>query len=164
MNNKIKLEIELYPLENFKVILDHEIRKSRRYKYHLTLIHIAVEAEPNTPETQHGAEMVAINALDVELRDSDIPCKDGHEFLVLMPSTDEQGGRSACVRLEKVLNAFHQIHEGMPSFQAFAFLGISSTRRDSVLSAAKLMEEASLAMNHARTNHSQRTVLFSEIR
>lgn len=158
----IRHEIELYPIEDFKIILDYELRRSRRYKFPLTLIHIAMESEPGTPEAQHAAELVAINALDISLRDSDIPCRDGHEFLVLLPSTNERGGRSACERLEMLLNASGQTRDGTP-FGASAFIGISSTSGDVAIPAAKLMDQASAAMNDARTKRSRKTITFSEM-
>src|SRR5262245_10547338 len=107
MEDALTHEIELYPLESFKTILEHELHRSRRYKQPVTLIHIGVEADPNTPQTQHSAEVFAINVLNLQLRETDIPCKTGSEFIVLMPSTDQQGGRIACERLEKLFRVTH---------------------------------------------------------
>jgi hypothetical protein len=162
MADNMNHEIELYPLEIFKTILEHEVRKSRRYRSPLTLIHIAVEAEPNSPQTQHAAEMIAINGLDAELRESDIPCRDGHEFLVLLPSTDEKGGRMACARLEKLLNASSETTDRV-AFQVFAFIGLTCTCGGPSLSSIKMREDACTAMNHARTKRSSETVVFSKL-
>jgi diguanylate cyclase (GGDEF)-like protein len=162
MADNINHEIELYLLETFKVLLEHEVRKSRRYRYPLTLIRIGVNTEPNTPQTQHTAEMIAINALDSELRESDIPCRDGHEFLVLLPSTDEKGGRSACERLEKLLNTNEKTSDGV-AFQVTAFIGLACTFGGPSLSSIKLREDACSAMEYARANGLTKTVLFSEV-
>jgi hypothetical protein len=162
MADDINHEIELYLLETFKVLLEHEARKSRRYRYPLTLIRIAVEAEPNTPQTQHAAEMIAINALDSELRESDVPCRDGHEFFVLLPATDEKGGRSACERLEKLLNLSQKTSDDV-SFEVSAFIGLTCTYGGPSLSSIKMREEACIAMEYARTNHFSKTVVFSEL-
>lgn len=153
-------EIEHYLLDIFNTFLEHEVRKSRRYKYPLSLICIAVEAKPDTPQTQHAAEMATINALDVELRDTDIPCRDGHEFLVLLPSTDEKGAHNACQRLERSLNTTEQTDTGA-AFQVSAYMGLASIGDDLVLSPKKLIENARSAMNHARASRSLTTVLFS---
>ena len=75
MKNTFTHEIELYALESFKALLDHEVNRSRRYKTPLTLIHFAIETEPELPEIQYSAEMFAINILDVQMRDTDIPCR-----------------------------------------------------------------------------------------
>jgi hypothetical protein len=162
MAEDIHHEIELYLLETFKVLLEHEVRKSRRYRHPLTVVRIAVEAEPNTPETQHAAEMLVISALDSELRESDIPCRDGHEFLVLLPSTDEKDGRSACERLEKLLHIYSKTPDEV-AFQISAFMGLVCTYGGPSLSSIKLQEDACTAMEHARTNRLSRTVVFSEL-
>lgn len=156
-------EIELYLHDIFNTLLEHEVRKSRRYKYPLCLVCIGVRAEPDTPQTQHAAEMVTINALDVELRDTDIPCRDGREFLVLLPSTDEKGAHNACERLERALNTTEHTNTGA-SFQVSAHIGMASLADDLVLSPKKLIENARSAMNHARANRSLTTVLFSSMK
>jgi PleD family two-component response regulator len=153
-------EIELYLLDVFNTLLEHEVRKSRRYKYPLSLVCMAIGARPDTPQTQHAAEMVAINALDVELRDTDIPCREGHEFLVLLPSTDEKGAHNACERLERALNTTDQTSTGT-SFEVFAYIGMASIGDDLVVSPKMLIGNARSAMNHARASRSLKTVLFS---
>ena len=162
MEDALTHEIELYPLESFKTLLDHELHRSRRYKQPITLIHVAVEAEPNTPQTQHSAEVFAINTLNLQLRETDIPCKTGSEFIVLMPSTDQQGGRIACERLEKLFQVTHQTYDRV-SFQLSAFIGMTSTEGASHVHSSKLMEEAAAALQHAQVHRSQHAVLFSEI-
>jgi PleD family two-component response regulator len=99
----------------------------------------------------------------VGLRSSDIPCREDHDFLVLLPATDEQGARSACARLEPILNDTQQTSEGA-SFQVLAFLGLSSSNADPGVSAERLLEEAYTAMNEGRSNRTVRTVVFSEIK
>jgi GGDEF domain-containing protein len=128
----------------------------------MSLVHIAVQAEPDTPQTQHAAEMVTINALDVELRDTDIPCRSGREFLVLLPSTDEAGARIACERLEKLLNKADEAHAGA-AFQVSAFIGLASIGDDLSLSSTGILEAACKAMEHARATRSLKTSLFSSL-
>jgi diguanylate cyclase (GGDEF)-like protein len=156
-------EIELYLLEVFNTLLEHEVRKSRRYKYPLSLLCIAIDCEPDTPQTRHAAEMIAINALDVELRDTDIPCREAGDFLVLLPSTDEHGAHNACQRLERALNTTGETNTGA-AFQVSAFIGLTSIGDDLVLSPQKLIENARSAMNHARAKRSFTTMLFSSMK
>src|SRR5690349_15624524 len=125
MENRLVHEIELYSFESFKTLLDHEVNRSRRYKNPLTLIHLAIETEPVTPQALHSAEMFVINMLDLHLRDTDIPCRKGNEFLVLMPATDMQGGRIATERLEKLLNVKPQMYDRV-SFKLSAFIGMAT--------------------------------------
>jgi hypothetical protein len=162
MENTQDHDIALYPLESFNTLLEHEIRRSHRYGQPLTLIEVAVEADPSTPQTQHSAEVFAINVLNLQVRDTDIPCKKGGEFLVLMPSTDLRGGRIACERLEKLFKVNHQTYDRV-SFQLTAFIGMTATDGTKPIPGSKLIEEASAAMQHARDNRSVETVLFNEI-
>jgi PleD family two-component response regulator len=156
-------EIELYLLEVFNTLLEHEVRKCRRYKYPLSLLCIAIECEPETPENRHAAELIVIHALDVELRDTDVPCREERDFLVLLPSTDEFGAHNACQRLERALNTTGQTTTGA-AFHVSAFIGLASIGDDLVLSPKKLIENARSAMNHARANRSFTTMLFSSMK
>jgi GGDEF domain-containing protein len=163
MKHNINHEIELYLHETFKALLEHEVRKSRRYKHPVSLLHIALDVEPNTPEAQRAAEMIAINALDAELRESDIPSLDENEFLVLLPFTDEHGARKACERLEKALNVKDETYDD-GTFQMSAYIGFTSASADAGVSPSKLKEQALKAMECARSDRSQKAVSFSELK
>jgi PleD family two-component response regulator len=162
MTNNIKHDFELYSLDDLKILLGHELKRSRRYGQPLAFIHIAVEAEPQTPMTQHAAEVLAIDALNVELRETDIPCREGNEFLVLLPSTDEQGARVTCARLEKLLNVTHQTNDGDP-FEVRTFMGLSSVGAGEKISAVTLMQQAARALKNAREQQIRQTVVFVEV-
>lgn len=163
MENYLTHEIELYPPESFQTLLDHEVTRSRRYQHPLALIHISVEAEPQTPQTQHSAEVFAINALNLEVRETDIPCKMGSEFVLLMPFTGEPGGRIVSERLEKLFKVEHQTYDRV-SFHVSTFIGMTSAYGDSPISSKKLMEQASEALQFAKEHKSQNAVLFSEMK
>jgi diguanylate cyclase (GGDEF)-like protein len=163
MTNFLVHEIELYPFETFESLLNHEVRKSRRYGTPLTFIHLAVETDTSGPDAQHGAEVFAINALNVHLRDTDIPCRRGNEFLVFMPSTDEKGGRIVCERLEKLFYREAQVYDKV-SFKLSAYIGLASNPGDRSLTSKKIMDEASQALQHARENRVTNTVVFSDIK
>lgn len=162
MENADVHDIELYPLDAFMTLLDHEINRSRRYAQPLTLINIAVEADPSTPQTQHSAQVFAINVFNLQVRDTDIPCKKGGEFLLLMPSTSWQGGRVACERLAKLFKVNHQTDDRV-SFQLSVFIGMTSIDGIMHIPSNKLIEEAAAALQYARTNRSESAVLYSEI-
>lgn len=156
-------EIELYPLRTFKALLDHEVNRSRRYGDSLTLVDLVVETEPVKPETQHGAELLAINALNVHLRETDIPCKQGNEFLILMPLTSGPGARTACERLRKLMLSEYQSVD-QASFQIFIFIGMATLPIDRSVSSDRLIDNASQAVQYARTNLLASVVAFSEIK
>ena len=162
MQNMPAHEIELFPPEVFKTLLDHEVNKSRRYGDSLTLIDLLVEAEPVDPEAQHNAEVLAINLLKLYLRDTDIPCKRENEFLILMPSTGTPGARTACERVRKMMNTEHRMDNGI-SFKLSTFVGMASLPMDHSISSEEFSKNASLALQYARTNRLMNVVAFSEI-
>jgi len=163
MKDTLTHEIELYASEAFKTLLDHEVNRSHRYKTPLTLVHLAIQTDPDRPEIQHSAEMFAINILDVQLRDTDIPCRADNEFLILMPSTDEAGGRIVCERLAKLFNAEHQTFDRV-SFNMAVFVGMASSVGGAALTSSKLTQQASTALQHARDHKLTTAVIFSEIK
>ena len=89
MQNALEHYIELYPPESFKTLLEHGVNRSRRYGEPLTLLDLAFENDPADPQALQSAEVFTINVLHLRLRNTDIPCKQHNEFLVLMPSTEE---------------------------------------------------------------------------
>jgi predicted signal transduction protein with EAL and GGDEF domain len=163
METSFDHDIELYPPESFKALLDHEVNRSRRYGDPLTLLHLAFEMDPDNPETHHSAEVFTINILNLRLRETDIPCKNDHEFLVLMPSTDQQGGRLACERLEKLFHVEHQTYDRV-SFELSAFIGMATLPGDRSISSKTLLENASQALRYARANRLANAVIFSEMK
>jgi GGDEF domain-containing protein len=160
MENSLVHEIELYPLESFKVLLDHEVNRSRRYGHPITLLHIRLETDPSDPQTMHNAEVFAINILNIHLRETDIPCKQGNEFLVLMPSTDEQGGRIACERLEKRFQSEPEAFDKV-SFKLFAFMGMATLPGNRSITSRKLLQNAAQALEQAQASRLTKTVIFS---
>lgn len=163
MEDYLTHEIELYPPDSFQMLLDHEIARARRYQHPLSIMRISVEAKPQTPHTQHSAEVFAINALNLEVRETDIPCKMGNEFLLLMPFTSELGSKIVSERLEKVFKVEHQTYDRV-SFHVSTFIGMTSAIGDSPISSKKLMEQASEALQFAKEHKLQNAVLFSEMK
>jgi len=155
-------EIELFSPEVFKTLLGHEVSRSRRYGDSLTLIDLFIETNPVNLEAQHSAEAFAINILKLHLRDTDIPCKRENEFLILMPSTSAPGARTACERIRKLMDTECQTDSGLP-FRLFTFIGMAAMPIDHSLSSDELSQNASQALQHARTNRITNVFAFSEI-
>lgn len=162
MESTLAHEIELYPYETFKALLDHEVHRSRRYGSPLTLIHLTVETEDGGTLAQHSAEIFAINILNLQVRETDIPCKKDNEFLVLLPSTDHKGGRIVCERLENYFNFETQVYDKVP-FKMKVYIGMATLPGDRSISSQKLMDSALLALKHARDNRLTATVIYSEL-
>ena len=163
MENATEHEIELYTPEAFKIILDHEVNKSHRYGDSLTLVDLIVEAEPASPENQHVAEVVAISALNVQLRQVDIPCKQNNEFLILLPATGSTGARTACERIKKQIAGIPQTEDGV-TFKISVYVGMATLRNDDrSVTSDILTQNAAQALQHARTNQILQVVRFSEL-
>ena len=162
MENVLAHEIELYSLDSFKTLLDHEVHRSRRYQEPLTLVHLAIEADPNTSEAQHSAEVFTINILNLQLRETDIPCWTGSDFVILLPSTDEQGAHVACQRLEELFRGNPQPFDRV-SFKLSAFIGATSAIANKPLNGERLMQQAERAMQHTRSQRLATPMFFSEI-
>jgi len=162
MENDLEHKFELYSPEDFRKLLDHEIHRARRNGESLTLIHLVVETDSNNPRAQHGAEIFAINALNIEVRESDIPCKQGNEFLVLMPSTDEKGAQIVSERLEKLFNIEPQEYDKI-SFKLSTFIGMATLPGDRSITSQKLIQSARQAFEHAKAIRSSKAVMFSDL-
>jgi hypothetical protein len=162
MQNTPAHKIELFSPEVFKILLDHEVNKSRRYGDSLTLIDLLIETEPADLETLHHAEALAIHLFELHLRGSDIPCQRENEFLILMPSTSAPGARTACERIRKLMDTEYQTKDGAP-FKLFTFIGMAAMPTDHSLSSDDLSQNASQALQHARSKHLMNVVAFTEI-
>jgi len=163
MRNSLLHEIELYPPETFKTLLDHEVNKSRRYGDSLTLVDLVMETEPVNSQVQHSAETFLINMLAVHLRDTDIPCQKGSEFLILMPATAAPGARTAGERLRKLMTAESQTYDRI-SFALSVFVGMATLPIDRSVSSDGLLQNATKALEYAQTNRLSHVVSFSEIK
>ncbi|HSJ87942.1 MAG TPA: diguanylate cyclase [Anaerolineales bacterium] len=163
MQNTRVHEIELYPPEIFKTIVDHEVNRSHRYGDSLTLANLVVETDPANEKAQHTAELFAINVLNLHLRQIDIACQKGNEFLVLMPATSAQGARTACERLRRLMTTEQQTVDNV-FFKILVFIGMATLPIDRSVSSNGLIENTSKALQHARTNRLARVISFSEIK
>ena len=163
MENTQEHEIELYPPETFRTLLEHEVNKSHRYGDSLSLIDLVVETDPSNVQALHSAEVFTINMLNLHLRNTDIPCKKGSEFLILMPASSIQGARTACERLTKLMNIEPQSHDKV-SFKLFVFIGLAALPYDKSVSSDGLLQQAAQALQHARAKRLKSVVSFPEIK
>lgn len=162
MQNEPVQTMEMFPLEVFKVLLDHEVNKSRRYGDSLTLIDLLIETDPADPGAQHQAETLAISTLHLHLREVDIPSRRENEFFIMMPSTSIPGARTACERVRKLMEMEYQTKEGVP-VKLFTFIGLAGMPGDHSISGKDLANYASLALQHARTNRITNVITYSEL-
>jgi predicted signal transduction protein with EAL and GGDEF domain len=158
MQNISGHENGLYHPDIFKSLLTHEVNNSRRYGDSLTLVNLFVETDPAHPETRNDAELLIMNRLRLDLRETDISCKQGNEFLILLPSTSTPGARTACERLKKKI-----ITEDGAALHLSLFIGMASIPAHNSITSEEFSQNAAHALQYARANGLTNVVAFSDV-
>jgi hypothetical protein len=151
-------ENSLYHPDIFKSLLAHQVNISRRYGDSLTLVNLFVEVDPTHPETRNDVEFFVMNRLRLDLRETDIPCKQDNEFLILLPSTSTPGARTACERLKKKISA----EEGA-ALNLSLFIGMASMPAHNPITSEEFSQNAARALQYARANGLTNVVAFSDV-
>lgn len=99
--------------------------------------------------------------LNTGLRISDIPTHYGEDFLVLMPSTDENGAQAASRRLIARLKGTHSLANGK-LFKYSIHIGIATHPGGRGASVDQLLQQAEAALQEAREDGPQAYKVFSE--
>jgi hypothetical protein len=156
-------ETGLYAYEVFEVLLNYEISRTKRYPSPLTLIHLALATEHQPPEFKKQAQEAMTNLLNRTLRVSDVPTHYNDDFLILLPATDDEGGRAVAERSLGHYRTTQSLSTGRLSAKRNAYLGITTENGSAILSAQQLMAQAAVAMNEARLRKSYTYVAFADI-
>lgn len=152
----------LYTNESFKILLDYEVARARRYPCPMTVLHLAAEPDESSDEVKAMAYQVVSDILSRILRVTDIPTQLGEEFVILLPATDEAGGRALAERI--LLNV--RTRQDFPTdklFQMRLYVGLASRFMDSKTASQELLAEAAVAMNEARVKQAGSYIAFSDI-
>jgi hypothetical protein len=148
---------DLYHPDMFKSLLAHEVNNSRRYGDSLTLVNLFVETDPAHPETQKDVELLIINRLRLDLRETDVPCKQDNEFLILLPSRGAPGARTACERLKNKITA-----EAGVALNLSLFIGMTSMHAHDSITGEEFLQNAARALQYARAQGLTSVVAFSD--
>jgi hypothetical protein len=139
----------VYNADVFKVLVDYEITRSRRYPSPLALIEIEVKYVSSQESALQSAPGLFLAALGKHLRSVDIPSQMGNTFMALLPTTDENGVRSVCERLLSVFKNKFNAPDG--SSVAFSLqIGATSHGGGSELSSEELFAKARDALKQSR--------------
>jgi hypothetical protein len=154
----------LYTWDVFKILLDYEVNRSRRYPSPLSLIDISLESNPISPEAIEAAETKIASLLNSHLRSADIPAHFNHDYFVLLPTTNESGGRAVCERLLSVFKTdlLTEQEGAFPSLSAY--MGLATNLGGPDLSAEILIQQAGSALKHALAESSKNYVSYSELK
>ena len=156
LQNMYGHENGLYHPDMFKSLLAHQVNMSRRYGNSLTLVNLFVEIDPDHPESRNDAEFIVMNRLRLDLRETDISCKQDREFLILLPSTSTPVARTACERLKK------KITTEDAALNLSLFMGMASTHAHESITSEEFLQQAARALQYARANGLTSVVAFSD--
>jgi hypothetical protein len=153
---------ELYSDDVFWVLFDYEVTRSQRYPNALTLIHIEMSPGTSDPEITTAATSIFSSTLSSHLRAADICTGDGRNYRILLPTTNEDGGRVVCERLLSVFKNRLDTKNG--NLLAFSLqLGMASHPGGSVLSTEELLDQVEKALNHSKLKGSNTYAAFSDL-
>ena len=140
--------IQLYNREVFEVLLEYEMNRSQRYPSPICLLHILINPGRQTTESQQAMDAEISAQLNSHLRSVDIPAKIGDQYLVLLPTTDERGGRAVCERILSIFKGLLHSEAGT-TFSVSVFIGLAFHPGGTDLSSAILNQQAASALKHA---------------
>jgi GGDEF domain-containing protein len=153
----------LYTYDVFEVLLNYEIARIKRYPSPITLLHLTLAANESSEEFRRQAHEAMTRLLNRTLRVSDVPSHYHDEFLVLLPATDEAGGRAVAERILASFRTTQSLSTGKLSSRRDAYLGLTAENGGSVLSPQQMLAEAAVAMNEARLRKSYTYVAYSDV-
>lgn len=154
--------IQLYNREVFEILLEYEMNRLQRYPSPICLLTILMIPGQQNPKNQQAMDAEISAQLNSHLRSSDIPAKIGDQYLVLLPTTDERGGRAVC---ERILSVFKGLlrSEADITFSLSVFIGLASHPGGADLSSAILKQQASSALKHAHQQGLPTYSVYSDI-
>ena len=155
-------EIQLYNREVFEVLLEYEINRSQRYPSPISLLNILIIPSQQAPENQQAMDAEISAQLNSHLRSADIHTKIGDQYLILLPTTDERGSRSACERILSVFKGLLRSKAGA-IFSVSVFIGIAFHPGGADLTSAILKQQAASALKHAHQQGLSTYTAYSDI-
>jgi diguanylate cyclase (GGDEF)-like protein len=153
----------LFPQGMLETLLDHEVNRSRRYPSPISLIYFALHFPKDpSPEIVETAKELLVTHLHAAIRDADIPGHYEGNYLVVMPSTDSDGAKTAAERmLEKFPRS--QITRTSELFALSMCIGVATHAGGPKISAAQLLSEASSALWEAQRRGPKSLVVYAEM-
>lgn len=140
---------EIYDESVFKLLLDYEVARSRRYASPLSLLRIGLALSNPVSEETVNAPIALAQILNSRLRRADIPARIGDEFVVLLPNTNEINARTVCERLLRITVGTQRLNSGATT-RVTICIGLASHSGGPTLSGERLMYEAEAALKQAR--------------
>ena len=153
----------LFPQAMLETLLAHEVARSRRYPSPISLLYFALRFPRDpTPEIVESAHILIANHLHAAMREADLPGHYEGNYLVIMPSTENDGAKIAAQRM---LENFprSQITRTAELFNLSLCIGVATHQGGPDISAAQLLSNASTALWEAQKRGPKSLVLYGEI-
>ena len=100
----IRFPAGLFTPTIFSILFAHEIARAKRYSFPISLLILSIiSPKPFSQEEYDEIEIEVAKILNSRLRKSDVPSRNGDEFLILLPNTDEAGLNIVQRRLFEIL-------------------------------------------------------------
>lgn len=151
----------LQPFDLFQRVLDQELRRARRYTYPLAVALFAIEVPPPPPPPMVRGILRARagNAVIQTIRDIDLATElDQERFLVLFPYTELTTASEVARRIVHAVGACDPVIMGGRSFPVRVTGAVAGARLGEPLSFARLMKDATRALDHARRDGAELAV------
>lgn len=148
----------VYNADVFKVLVDYEIARSRRYPSPLALIEIEARPVSSQESVLKAAPDIFLSALIEHLRSVDIPSQNEDSFIVMLPTTDENGARAVCERLLSVFKNRFEISDGA-SVVFTLQIGATAHGGGVTLSSEEMFSKARSALKQSKSKGSHTYVM-----
>jgi two-component system, cell cycle response regulator len=151
----------LQPFEVFQRVLELEFKRARRFEYPLSVALFAIEVTPPPPPAGIRGILRARagNALIHTIRDIDIATQLDHErFLVLLPYTDLAGATNLGRRVIAAVAEGEPVISSGRAFPPRVVGAVAQAKHGEQLSFAKLMKDATRALDQARRDGAELAV------
>jgi PleD family two-component response regulator len=145
----------------FQRVLELEFKRARRFEYPLSVALFAIEVTPPPPPAGIRGILRARagNALIHTIRDIDIATQLDHErFLVLLPYTDLSGAANLGRRVIAAVAEGEPVISSGRSFPPRVVGAVAQAKHGEQLSFAKLMKDATRALDQARRDGAELAV------
>lgn len=162
MKRDLSQGIELYSKDVFQVLMDYELNRSKRYPSPLSLMDMWLMPSEQTQAIQQAFDSAVTSMLNLHLRSADIPAKIDDQYLILLPTTDEIGGRAVCERILSIFKGLIRTENNF-TFSVSTFIGLATHSGGPDLSGDALMQQAAAALKHARQQGLSTYTIYSDI-
>lgn len=153
---------ELYSEDVFWVLADYEVTRSQRYPAPVTFIQIETTPTAGDSYLIGAATSIFSAALNSHLRSADISTGNGKTYRMLLPTTDEHGGRAVCERLLSIFRNRFESKEGDTIIFSIN-IGMASHPGGPTLSKELLLEQTEQALRKAQLKGANTYIAYSDL-